>query len=184
MILLLMLNAWADPVALRSPARGDLAITAGAPSAGIAWRAPTTQPTRYSLGASTRWLTGTTEVGGGVDHTFGDPEAWHVTAGASVGALIGPGLPFGLGITPWGRLARRGRIHGGLQLAVPTVFAFHQPAVRLPVVVEPFIGGSIGRVDVFVQGSLGQVWTSTGRAGALHAQGSVQLGIPLSKELP
>ncbi|TVQ94468.1 MAG: hypothetical protein EA397_02020 [Deltaproteobacteria bacterium] len=180
MILLFAQLSIADPVALRAPVDGDLVVSLGAPTVGAAVRLPAREGAPVvALGAGLRWPAGTAELGAALSHHHGPDEGWRVGYGLAVGGLFGPALPFGLSVSPWARLERRGAIDGGVQLALPVAVDLQRSQSRWPVVVEPFLGGRIGRVHLSAQGGAGWVWSGDGGAGALYAQGSVHLGLPL-----
>jgi len=181
---LLALSAQADPVAQRAPVDGEVAVSVGAPHQSVAWRLPTDDPDdpRVVVSVSTRLPSAATDLSVGLQ-TGGGPAArrqrgWGWASGVSLGLLVLRGPDVGLSLSPWARVERRGRIHGGAQIAAPLAAA-RTGGLRLPVVGELFIGSRRDRVHVLAVGGAGWAFVPATPAGSLVVQGSVQVGLEL-----
>jgi hypothetical protein len=190
---LLALAAHADPVAARAPVAEDLAIVAGAPIAGVGVGFARMENAHARLAVGVRWPAGTVELAVGATRTWELGGAWQAGAGGAVGVIAGPGVRIGHTLTPWGRVAREGDWTFGAQIAAPLTIALAPapsrgsapvggPQVRTSILAEPFLGGRVGKVTLLAIAGFGPTVTSAGRAGALHAQGSVVLGVPLARD--
>ncbi len=184
MILLLLAPlAQADPIAQRSPAPGDVVVAVGAPEQAVAVRLPAEddQP-RVVLSLGTRVPAGTTELSVGMQHGGGpgsrEDTGWAWAAGASVGVFFTRGPSAGLSLAPWARVERRGRVHGGVQVASP-IAAGLRGGLRLPVLGELFLGSQRDGIHVQAVGGAGWAFLPSTPAGSLVLQGSVQVGVDL-----
>lgn len=189
MIALLALSALADPVALRAPTQESLTLALGAPTAGLAVQLPTTG-LEVRIGGAVRLGSGVTELGFSVARDTSEQSGWILQGGGAAGLIAGPHT-LGIGLTPFARIERRAKLHGGLQVALPLALAHRLPAcaeqadrcsnlaLRVPLSIEPFIGAPIGKARLLFQGAGGYVWTSAARSGVAYAQGTVLLGLPL-----
>jgi hypothetical protein len=168
--------ASADPTAVRAPVDGDAVLSLGAPvvSAAVALSGDERHDARLGLGV--RWPAGAVELAVGTTRYLPGDGPWRLGYGGAIGLFTAPGSRIGHTLTPWARVERRGKVRGGAQIAAPLTLGFAPASARLPIVVEPFLGGRIGRVDLSAQGGLGWAWPGRG-AGALAAQGSLHLGV-------
>ena len=180
MILLLALSALADPVAQRSPARGDVVAVVGAPHQSIGWR-PRGGGTDLMLSASVRLPSAATDLSVGTRITGGplsrDEHGWGWTFGTSTGLVLTRGPGAALSVHPWARIERLGRIHGGAQIAAPMSVGGVGGRARIPVLGELFLGSQRGAWHVAAVGGAGWAWVTDTPAGALLVQGTVQVGI-------
>ena len=111
----------------------------------------------------------------GWGQTTREDRGWAWAAGGSAGLIGVRGPSVALSLAPWARVERRGRVHGGAQVALPV--ALHlRDGVRLPVLGELFIGGGSERIHLVALGGAGWAWTTGTPAGSLVLQGSVQVG--------
>lgn len=183
--LLLALAAQADPVAQRSPVDGDAVLVVGAPHQAVAWRLP--GETRWVVSATTRTPSLATGVSVGSSvcggPSCGEDPGWRWVGGASTGLVATRGPSVALSVAPWARLERRGRVHGGVQVAAP-IAAGATGGIRVPVVGELFIGSRRERVHVVAVGGAGWAWTTGTPAGSLIVQGTVQVGVSLRGTRP
>jgi hypothetical protein len=182
MILLLAGVALADPVAQRAPTDGDVDVVLGAPLLGIGVRLAAGEPEgrpAVRVSASVRLPSASTDVSAGLSWEGGpgarEDRGWAWAAGASAGLIGVRGPSVALSLAPWARVERRGRVHGGAQVAVPVALHLRDGA-RLPVLGELFIGGGSERVHVVALGGAGWAWTTGTPAGSLVLHGSVQVG--------
>lgn len=182
MILLLALVSHADPIAQRSPVDGDVVVVTGAPQHGLAVRLPADAgAAELVVSAGIRAPSAATDLSIGVRTRGGaEDRGWAWAAGASMGLLAVRGPELGLSFAPWARLERRGRVHGGLQVAAP-IAGKPTGGLRIPVVGELFLGSQRGRAHIVAVGGAGWAFAPGTPAGALVAQGSVQLGLSFGR---
>lgn len=178
MILALASLALADPIAQRSPVDGDVVAVVGAPHQAVAWRLPADGGPRVTVSLTTRVPAAATDLSFGLSTHHGPETGWGWAAGTSLGVFLVRGPDTGFSAAPWFRVERRGRVHGGVQIAAP--FAAHRTeGLRLPVVGETFVGGRRGRVHAVLLGGAGWAFLPATPAGALVVHGTLQVGIRL-----
>ena len=159
-------------------------MVAGAPHLGVAWRLPGEAGLVASI--STRLPSAATEVSLG-SSLCGGPACegsggWQWVAGASAGLVATRGPGVALSVAPWARQERRGRVHGGVQVAAPgaetrAVAAAGTGGGRLRGVGELFLGSQRDRGHVVAVGGAGWAWMTGTPAGSLVVQGTVQVGV-------
>jgi hypothetical protein len=166
----------ADPIALRVPVeRRGMVLAAGAPEVSVGWWF-----TRR-FGIAAEWRLPASAVGASVGARWtlvGEALGWGVDAVVAVGAvvpLIDPGVA--LSVTPSlvGRW-RGERVVVATSVAAPTVARFlPMPDLRLPLLVELWLGGRVGAWWAGVHGGVGSTWVP-GLAWSGAFQGTVYVG--------
>jgi len=171
---ILVAAAWAEPVALRAPADGWV-IVGGLPELGVGGWLPGKGPVRWgvAMGGNTG---GTLDVAAGPRWTLVDrPSGFTVELGAALGAgaRIPAPAPVVEGALWLGAGWRRPGWYAGLDIAVPAATDFDE--VRVPLLVEPWVGLGGGEWSVGLGAGVGQVLVP-GELAAVAARWSLVVG--------